>query len=224
MSNVVYVNTLITEAAFEIGDSNRTRIDTEWMTIYNKSQREACEKFTILEREYVQGLETTDRYAFPDGMTKLRTIRSSYSPTDPNTFYDLREMTDDEFRDATRRRYSIMQAPSHYFPRRDMFHVWPQPAGALDNALICVCYSLPDPIATIAGTLMEVPDVCQSLITERMVIEGLKALDRYEAARDRYEAWLRQGAETEDEIEDRTLDRRQSIQPRSSRHPLAGMA
>ena len=225
MSNVTYVGDMVAEAALEIGDQNKIRIqDPDWITIYNKAQREACERWNVLEYEYQQGTQPTDRYAFPDLMKQMRTLRTSYTPDDETTFYDLKEMTDDEFRETTRRRYSVATAPTHYFARRDMFHVWPMPAAAVDNALIIICYSLPSRIVSLSGTLLEVPDICTGLIIERMVIEGFRNTDRYEAAQHRYQAWIADGMKVEEAVEDRTDDRRQSVQPKSMRNPLSGMA
>lgn len=226
MSNVILVSDMVAEAALEIGDQDYTRIGlSDWVLIYNKALRETCERFQVNEREYQQDLiADTHRYAYPNLMTKVRVIKASYTPTDENTFYDLKEMTDDEFRETTRRRYSIATAPTHYFARRDSFEVWPKPTDTLQGALILICFSLPDRITQIESTLFELPDPASGLVVERMVIQALKALDRYEEADNRYRAWMEEGMRVEDVIEDRTDDRRQSLQPKSFRNPLSGMA
>lgn len=223
------VSALVDDAAMAIGDPNKQRVATpQWISIYNRSNRELCQKANVLRFLDEFDLVNLDpdtgelamRYDYPDGMTVMNGIHVSDTPTDPASFRWLKEMFQDEFRVATSGSYPVDSLPTYYFATSDwLYLIGAVAADILDGA--CIDYfGLPDRVTDLSGVI-QVPDMAQDYLIRRMIIHGKMARHNVVEARAELEMWEEDMVSFQDKLDDRSQDRPSSIAPRRNR--LAGM-
>lgn len=217
------VEYLITDAAMAFGDPNKERVENDdWLRHYNTACRDLCAHFDVLEHRVRFTLEAgNDAYAYPLDMVRLSMIEVTETPDDPDSWDDLGEMFDDEFRGATRRRYPTGK-PEKYYARRSWFHVIPKPDVQTISGGRIHFYGLPDRLLTLAGAVFQLPEFTQDSVIERMVIAALKQDERVVEAQERYTKWLAEGPFIEDRMQDRSKDRRETLRP--PENPYGGMS
>jgi len=224
------VSYLIDDAAAEVGDPNKTRIALpQWLSIYNRANRELCTKANILPFSDSFDLRPLDpdtgrpqqRYAYPEQMTVLKSIEVSETPDDDNSFRYLNEMFEDEFRERTASSYPTNTLPDSYFADAAWFFLVPIVTATIEEGGWITYYGLPDRIDNVAGAIMQVDDFAQDYLLRRMIIVGLSARNRHAEAATQLAIWDKDMEGLQDKLNDRSQDRRPSLAPRRS--PYRGM-
>lgn len=218
------VQTIIDEAAMEIGDPNKQRIEqAQWLTIYNMSQRELCQKANLLRlQDDFDLVAGQTRYDYPQGMVQLNGIEVSETPDDDSSFQWLAELREDEFRMITTGAYPTASIPTQYFATSSWFYLVGavttpiQDGGAIDY------FGIPDEITAVdSSTVIQVDDLARDYLRNRMVIHGHQARNRLVEARAALDIWNEELIVLQDKLADRAEDRRSSLAPRLN--PYWGM-
>lgn len=219
-----YVLSLIDDAAKAIGDPNKQRVElSQWLSIYNRSNRAMCEKVDLLRKaDKFSLVQNQTRYKYPATMTRLCGIQVSETPTDESSFRWLDEMFEDEFRDAVRGRYPLESLPSRYFATSSWWYL----IGAAEVAIAdggCIDYfSLPDEITDLStNPVIQVDDIARDYITEHMIALSMQSRNRWTESALALQAWEARAEGLIDKLEDRSDDRRSTLSPRRNR--MAGM-
>lgn len=220
------IQEVIDDAAQAIGDPNKQRVSMAlWTSIYNRSNRELCQKANVLRLSDKFDLKANQRkYAYPAGMVVAAGIRVSETPSDENSFQDVGEIFQDTFRRMTDALYPTETLPSYYFATSSWFHLVGTATAEIKNGGCITYFGLPDRITLTqieAGEVLQVPDFAQDYLLKRMIIHGLNARNRREEARDELQLWNADMESLQDKLEDRSVDRRASLAPRRDR--FAGM-
>lgn len=225
MSTVV--TQLIDDAALEIGDPNKQRVSlSQWLSIYNRSNREVCQKANILrfQDKFTLIAAWPKGYAYPELMTVMTGIHVSDTPGDDNSFRALDEMFEDDWRASTYAHYPSASLPTHYFATAGWFHLYPMVDAEIVGGGCITYYGLPDRITMdqlTSGIVMQLPDMAQDYLMRRMIIHGMVSRNRLVEAKTELELWDADMATFQDKLDDRSQDRRSSIAPRKNR--FAGM-
>jgi hypothetical protein len=218
------VQSVIDEAAMEIGDPNKERIEQpQWVTIYNMSNRELCQKVNLLRlQDDFDLIAGQTRYDFPQGMVEMNGIAVSQTPTDESTFQWLDEIFEDEFRALTSGAYPIASVPDRYFATSSWFYVIGAAETLIGDGGFIDYFGLPDEITTVdSSTVLQVDDLARDYLRNRMVIHGHQARNRLIEAKTALDIWNDELLVLQDKLADRSNDRRSSLAPR--RNPFAGM-
>lgn len=220
------ISTVIDECALKIGDPNKQRITlSQWVTIYNMSNREMCSMANILKFQDEFDLVANQKtYDYPEGMVQCTDIHVSETPDDETTFKFLNEIFEDEYRERVDSLFPSATLPTEYYATPSWFSLVPMAsAGIVDGG--CITYfGLPDEISESAvsgGEVLQVPDFTRDYLRRRMLIHAMEARNRLTEAKAALEIWMAEMEGLQDKLEDRSLDRRSSLAPRKNRY--AGM-
>lgn len=216
------ITDLIADAAFEIGDPNKQRVSmSQWTSIYNRSNRELCQKANILPlSEKFTLVAGQQRYSYPAGMVVMTGIRVTETPSDETTARYLKEIFEDEFRELTDAMYPSASLPDYYFATTGWFNLVGTVTAEIVGGACITYFGLPDRITEAqitGGQVMQVPDFAQDYLLRRMVIHGQQARNRLVEAKSALDIWYSDMESLQDKLEDRSQDRRSSIAPRKSR-------
>jgi hypothetical protein len=217
------VSYLVDDAAQAIGDPNKQRVQTsQWLSIYNRSNRELCQKANILKfRDSFKLVANRRIYDYPEQMTVMTDIHVSETPTDESSFRYLSEYFEDEFRERTSALYPAATLPTHYHATSGWFYLVPMVSADIVDGGCITYFGLPDRLAEIGTNVMQVDDLAQDYLIRRMIIHGLESRNRLVEARAALEMWNADLETLQDKLDDRSQDRRSSIAPRRNR--FAGM-
>lgn len=220
------ISTVIDDAALEIGDPNKQRIQLgQWVSIYNMANRETCEKANLLKFQDQFDLNANQlKYDYPEGMTVMTDIHVTETPSDELSWRYLKEMFEDEFRERTDRRYPTASLPDHYFATSSWFHVIPAVSAQIVGGACITYFGLPDNVTldqVQSAQVLQIPDFARDYLLRRMVIQGKKARNRIAEAKADLEMWEADMETFQDKLDDRSQDRRSSLAPRKNR--FAGM-
>lgn len=222
MSSSVLVSYMVNDAALAIGDPNKARVkNSDWISFYNRSARELCEKADVLQYRAIFNLGTQALYPYPDEMVALSRIEVNETPTDDDAWRPLDELFEDEFRSRTTGRYPTATIPDSYFADQGGFYLIGRPEAAITGAGRMIFFGLPDRITDVTTATFQLIDIAQDYVTRRMIVYGLKARNRHAEAASELSQWYADVEGLQDNLEDRAKDRRSSIRPRRS--PYAGM-
>lgn len=219
----VVILDVINDAATEIGDPQKTRISlAQWVTIYNSSNREVCEKAKILRlQDKFTLVASQTKYAYPATMIQMRTIHVSETPDDELSFRSIREIFEDEFRSLTGFIYPTAALPDFYFSTASWFNLVPAVSAEIVGGGCVDHFGLPDRISQTqveASEILQIPDFAQDYLQRRMVIRAMRMRNRLVEAKEAYEEWLGEMDGLHDMFEDRSDDRRSSLAPRRNRY------
>jgi hypothetical protein len=217
------VSYLVDDAAAAIGDPNKQRVSlAQWLSIYNRSNRELCAKANVLRFLDFFTLEAGQtKYDFPQSMTVMNGIAVSDTPTDLTTFRWIDEMFEDEFRALTTQSYPQATLPEGYFCSSNWFYLIPAAQAQIVNGGQIDYFGLPDRITALDGALLQVDDMAQDYLLRRMVIHGMMMTHRIVEAKAQLEMWNADMEGFQEKLDDRSQDRRASLAPRRNR--FAGM-
>lgn len=212
------VSALIDDAAQAIGDPNKQRVQiAQWLSIYNMSLRELCQKANVLKTQDIFTLDPVTRYAYPGHMVVLTGIEVSETPDDEGSFRTLDEMFEEEFREATSRLFPTAALPTHYYATSSFFYLVPMVTTQIEKGGCLTHFGLPENDITDPSSLLETPDFTRDYVTRRMVVYGLRARHRYAEAKDELALWQADVDTLHDKMEDRSIDRRATLAPRRNR-------
>lgn len=214
------VSYLVDDAAQAIGDPNKQRVQlSQWLSIYNRSNRELCEKANVLR--FIDEFDLVadqKKYDYPQTMTVMNGIHVTQTPTDETTFRWIKEYFEDEFRRMTSSNYPTASLPTGYFATSGWFYLVP----AVDTTIVsgaCIDYfGLPDRITDLNGAVMQVDDLAQDYLIRRMIVHGLESRNRLVEAQEALATWQADVESLQDKLDDRSQDRRSSIAPRRNRY------
>jgi len=210
------ISYLIDDAALAIGDPNKGRVSpTHWLSFYNRATRELCQKANVLKYEGEFNLEARAEYRYPAEMTCFKGVEVTLTADDDDSWFFLKEMFEDEFREYTDRTYPIDALPSHYFAEANGFFLIPRPQATLSNCGLMHYFGLPDRVSD-PTVNMQTDDTTQDLITRR--IFGMRARNRLVEAAAEYATWKDDVESLMDKLDDRSQDRRSSLAPRRRRY------
>lgn len=216
------VSILVEDAAQAIGDPNKQRVQlSQWLSIYNRSLRELCQKANVLRSRDVFTLDPVTVYTYPEHMTVMTAIEVSETPSDEGSFRYLNEMFEDEFRRRTSAFFPTASLPTHYFATSSFYYLVPMVTAQIVGGGCITHFGLPTRVLDISTAVVETPDFTQDYIIRRMIIHGLESRNRLVEARAALEMWNADMDTLQDKLDDRSQDRRSSIAPRRNR--LAGM-
>jgi hypothetical protein len=105
-----------------------------------------------------------------------------------------------------------------------MFHLYPKPATAIVNAGHICYWSMPDAITNPNTQNIPFADFLFDTLVEGMVVNGLKKLEKFEAAAARKIEWEESLVFDRDKMEDRSEDRRPNMMTGSRRRGYDGQA
>lgn len=220
------ISYVIDDAAQAIGDPNKQRVTlAQWVGIYNRSNRELCQKANVLG--FSDGftlVANQNRYEYPAGMTVMTAIHVTETPDDKTTFRVLGEYFEDEFRAMVDASYPAASLPTGYFATSSWFHLVPMVSAQIVGGGCITYYGLPDRITVdqvTGGTVIQVPDFAQDYLLRRMIVHGMEQRNRLVEARTALEMWNADMETLQDKLDDRSVDRRSTIAPRKNR--FAGM-
>jgi len=216
------VSYLVDDAAQAIGDPNKQRVQlSQWLSIYNRSNRELCEKANVLKfRDKFTLVPGQIDYDYPEGMVVMSAIHVSETPADDSTFRVINEYREDEFREMTSGAYPSATLPSGYFADSNWFYLVPMVDVQIVDGGCITYFGLPDRVLDLNG-VMQADDLAQDYLLRRMIIHGLTSRNRRAEADDELKLWLADMESLQDKLEDRSIDRRSSIAPR--RRGYSGM-
>lgn len=221
----VNVIDVVNDAALAIGDPDKTRVALDqWLSIYNRANRELCQKANILKYEdYFDLVGLQQRYEYPQAMTVLTKLEVSETPDDEASFRTLGEIFEDEFRERTSGRYPDATLPTQYFATSSWYHLVPAATVTIEKGGWITYYAIPDQIGLneMTNGVMQLPDFARDYLTSRMIIHGMTARNRLVEAKAALELWEADMVTLQDKLDDRSLDRVSSIAPRKNRY--AGM-
>lgn len=213
---------MVNSAARKVGDPNKTRVLLDqWGEIYNEAQRKFCEKVNALKIRNIFTPTTGQAYTYPTNMTVMTMMEVTDSPGDDDSWREVKEMFEDEFRRATSNRYPSAALPTHYFSTANWFYLIPRPEVAIVGGGRITHYRLPDAITDPTTAVLQAEDFTEDYIVSRMVIEAKQSLNRLVEAESDLRTWEKEMEGVQDKFDDRSLDRRSSIAPRKNR--LFGM-
>jgi hypothetical protein len=211
------------DAAQAIGDPNKQRVQlSQWVSIYNRSNRELCEKANVLKFQDEFDLIAGQRkYDWPELMTVMTDIHVSETPGDETTWRYLKEIFEDEFRDRTDRLYPSATLPDNYHATESWFWLVPMVSAEIQGGACITYFGLPDRVTqdqVTSGTVLQVPDMAQDYLLRRMIIHGKMSRNRIVEAKVELELWNADMESFQDKLDDRSDDRRSSLAPRKSRY------
>lgn len=216
--SIVPVQALVDEAAIAIGDPRKTRVRIdEWLPIYNASQRELCLEANILQFRGTFDLTTSPVYGYPKEMTVMTYLETNLTPADPDSWQEVKEIFEDEFRGEVSGRYPNATVPERYFAERNWFYQVPRPTAGIVAAGRITYFGKPDRIYDISTALLQVPDFCEDYVRHRMVVYGLAARNRLDESLHELKLWRASLETLMDKMDDRSQDRRSTIAPRKNR-------
>jgi hypothetical protein len=212
------VQNLVDDAAQAIGDPNKQRVQTsQWISIYNRSNRELCQKVKILrflDKFTLEAAQT--RYDLPEGMVQMNGIHVTETPSDETTVRWIHEIFEDEFRRMTTNLYPTATLPDSYFCSSNWFYLVPSATAQIVGGACIDYFGLPDRVADLSG-VMQVDDLAQDYLIRRMTIHGMEARHRLDEAKTALDMWNADLQGLQDKLEDRSNDRRSSVARRTRR-------
>ncbi len=217
------VSYLVDDAAQAIGDPNKQRIQIpQWLSIYNRSNRELCQKANVLRfLDAFDLIASQTKYDFPQSMVVMNGIAVSENPSDQTSFRWIKEMFEDEFREKTTSNYPSATLPESYFCTSGWFYLVGAATGTIVDGGCIDYFGLPDRITDLSTALMQVDDMAQDYLVRLMIIHALESRNRYAEAEEQLKLWNADMETLKDKLDDRSVDRRSTIAPRRNR--LSGM-
>lgn len=208
--------TVITEAAEAVGDPAFSRIARpEWRSILNASCRDLARKLKVVLWAATFDIVADDEYATPSDCIQIKSLSYNPTPSDPTTWYWLREKFEDEFRSMTHGAYPS-GTPTAYFARTDTFHLLSKPDTAVEAGGKMIYWGLPDDVTDETTQGIPVMDTLRDTMHDRMVTRALRRLEKFDAAEKREQEWQASLNVDREQLEDRSADRRARIRPRSA--------
>lgn len=206
---------VINEAALAVGDPQFSRIArVEWRDLLNQSSRDLARKLRLVLWTATFDLAAaSDEYALPADCIQVKGMRWNDTPSDSTTWRKCDEWFEDEFNGATDGSFSEGD-PAHYFVRVDTFHLYPRPGTAITGGGKIIYWGLPDDVTDEATQVIPIMDMLRDSLRERMVIHGLRRLDRFDKAAAHEQEWQASLTSDRDRLEDRSADRRSRIRTR----------
>ena len=199
---------VIEEAALAIADPRFTRVTRpQWLTILNQSQRDMARKLRLVKHIATFDIETDDEYALPDDCVQVASMQWTDTPGDRNTWRWLREKFEDEFRADTDGSFSDGD-PCEYLVLTDTFHLFPRPDQLILGGGKITYWGMPDEVTDESTQAITIRAVARDTLKERMVVHGLRAIDRFDKAEKHEQEWVASLTTDRDKFEDRSTDRR----------------
>lgn len=217
------ISAVIDDAAHAIGDPNKQRVQlSQWLSIYNRSNRELCQKANILRFEDTFTIGANQqKYDYPESMTVMAGIKVTETPSDEASFEFLDEYFEDEFRRRTDHIYPSASLPDGYFATSSWFYLIPMASAQIVAGACIVYHGLPDRITidqVNSGVVIQVPDFAQDYLLRRMIVHGMESRNRWTEAQNMLALWNADMDTLQDKLDDRSQDRRSSIAPRKNRY------
>ena len=209
--------TVINEAAALVGDPAFDRINRDaWRAILNHSARDIARKLRLVLKAATFDLVLNDdEYAMPDDCWQVKSMRVNETPTDTTTWWWLKEMFEDEFRNATQGQFSTATRATRYFALTDTFHLYPRPDKAITGGGKIQYWGMPAEVTSEATQGIPLADIMRDTLRERMLVYALRRLEKFDAAAAQEQEWQASLTSDRDRIEDRSADRRSRIRTQS---------
>jgi len=204
---------VINDAALAIGDPAFTRLKRpQWLVILNQSQRDMARKLRLVRHTATFDIEDSDEYAMPDDCIQSVSFQWNDTPTNRETWRWLAEMFEDEFRAGTDGAFASGD-PRKYLALTDTFRLYPRPDREIDGGGKITYWGMPDNVTDETTQAITIRDTARDTLKERMVIYGLRALDRFDKAREHEQEWIASLTTDREKFEDRSADRRPRLRP-----------
>ena len=208
--------TVINEAASLVGDPAFGRISAEaWRIIQNHSARDIARKLRlVLQTVTFDIVALGHEYALPSDCLQVKWVQFNETPSDQTTWWEVKEFFEAEFRAATNGQYSSNTRPTRYFVLNDTFHLHPMPDKTIVAAGKILYWGLPDDVTSPSVQPIPIMDILRDTLRERMLVYGLRRLEKYDAAANAEKEWEASLTVDRDRLEDRSADRRPRIRAR----------
>jgi hypothetical protein len=202
---------VINEAALQIGDKDFSRVTRpDWRIILNNSCRDLARKLRLVRWTATFDIEDEDEYALPSDCIQVISMRWNATPDDKTTWWWLEEMFEDEWRSQTHGSHPTGD-PRKYLALNDTFHLFPIPESDVVGGGKIVYWGLPDEVTDETTQPIPIMDMLRDTLRERMVIYGLRRLDRFDKADAHEREWQASLTSDRDRLEDRAVDRRSRL-------------
>lgn len=219
----ISVESIINEVVREIGDAPKNRIlEQDWIQFYNDTLESMTRRYKVLEQDATFDIEIEDRYLYPEDMVQMKRLSATSTPSDPESYREVREKFEDEIRDRERWGKPLGDSYEGYWARATFLQLTPKPTVAVTDGLLISYWKLATRITVVADVELELPAMFRSLVRDRMLIFAKRRLTRYDEMAADLAAWEAELALSAPPIEDRSDDRRSALRPRSARRGFEG--
>jgi len=204
---------VINECATIIGDPQQGRITPDaWKVFLNQSSRDIARKLRLVLWTVTFDIVKGDpQYALPSDCIQVKKVQFNETPSDQTTWWEVKEMFDDEFRRATNGNYSSTSRSRSYYIENDTFWFYPMPDADYVGGGKITYWGLPDEVTTPATQNIPLMDFMRDTLRERMTIYGLRRLEKWDASVKAEQEWEASLGADRSRIEDRSADRRSRV-------------
>lgn len=208
---------VINEAAALIGDPRFDRVTRDaWRTLMNQSARDIARKLRLVSKVATFDLVALDdEYAQPDDCWQVQSMQVNETPSDKTTWWWLKEMFEDEFRDVTGGQFPSATRPRRYFARVDTFHLFEMPDTFIAGGGKVRYWGMPADVTNESVEGIPLANIMRDSLRDRMCVYGLRRLEKWDAASQHEKEWEAALTSDRDRIEDRSSDRRPRLRMRS---------
>ena len=204
---------VINECATLIGDPAQQRVDADvWKLFLNQSARDIARKLRLVLWTVTFDIVGNDpEYALPSDCIQVKRVQFNETPSDQTTWWDVKEMFEDEFRAATDGQYPSISRSHRYHIFNDTFWLYPMPDVSVSGGGKITYWGLPDGVTSPSTQVIPLMDFMRDTLRERMIVYGLRRLEKWDASVKAEQEWQASLSSDRTRIEDRSADRRSRI-------------
>lgn len=216
------VSDIAADGSLVIGDDRYSRVTRDnWLTFVKKRSRLLCMRLNLVKRRAYFTITADDAlHTLPTNCVQMTRLQFTSTPSDVNTFGDLTEMFEDEFRASTSNCYPTGD-PQRYFTDQGFFYLIPKPTTEVVLGGRIEYWGLPDTVSAQAD-FVPLPDTMQDILLQGCVVDAQRKMEKYPEA-DRLEAeWEANIDRLRNKVEDRSNDRRSKVRLSSQERGYGG--
>lgn len=215
---------IINDGATRIGDAAFNAVSRDkWLQFFNARARHLATRLRLVKRRALFSIEADNElYTFPDNMVVMTRLEFTTTPSDRRTFRDLKELFEEEWREATSSCYPTGD-PTRYFADQGFFYLWPMPSASYTRGGRLTYWGLPNEIVLPDSEAQPFADSMRNLLLEGMLADAYDVLEKYDKAQAQEAKFEALTAQTRLNLEDRSDDRRTVLMPRSRARGYGGL-
>lgn len=206
----VNAQTVINEAATIVGDPAFGRISNDtWTVFLNASCRDTVVKLRLQLWIVTFDIVANDHeYKLPDDCIQVKRVQVNETPSDQTTWWDVKEMPEDDFRAATNGQYPSESRPRGYHIWVDTFDLYRMPDTDIQGGGKITYWGLCDAVTSPAIENLPVLDLVRDRVRDRMLVYGFNRLKQWDSAAKAEKEWEAGLTADRSRIEDRAADAR----------------
>ena len=205
---------VIDEAAFDIGDPNYSRIDrTAWTMFLNWAARTMARNMRVVKWRATADIEAAnDIYELPDDCVQVTRIQYNPTPDSDTTWRDVHEYFEDEYRKQTNWNLPLGE-PINYRMDQGFFLLTPRPSVAVPGGMRIEYWGLPSEVTDASTQDIPFQSLMRDHLKAGMNIRAMFKLEKLPNMQVAEQEWVAGLSASRPQLERRSDDRRSRIRP-----------